>query len=259
MFKLFSMKRNVRLVVVLVIVSLFGGCKKEKSDEDEATSQSGTITLSFDHSVRNESLIFGTPYTNDIGEDYTVDRFKYYVHDIKLVNHKNEIIELSGDYFLVDHEDSASRNIKLMVPADTFVSIIYTLGVDSARNVSGAQTGALDPTHGMFWTWSSGYVMAKLEGHSSVSTISGQAFTLHIGGYKSPYIAIRQIQLPIQESMVVVKDTSITIKLNADINTWFSRVHSISIAANPACHSPSKLANDIADNYEGMFSIKKIY
>jgi hypothetical protein len=44
--------------------------------------------------------------------------------------------------------------------------IRFLLGVDSARNVSGIQTGALDPARGMFWTWNSGYVMAKIEGSS---------------------------------------------------------------------------------------------
>lgn len=251
------MKRNSGLVVVLVIASILGACKKE--DSNNAKVQTGIITLSFDHSVKNDPLVFGTTYTNDLGEDFTVGRFKYYVHDIRFVNNKNEVVELSEDYFLVDHEEAASRNIKLTVPADTFNSIIYTLGVDSARNVSGAQTGALDPALGMFWTWSSGYVMAKLEGHSPVSTAGGQTFSLHVGGFKVPYVTIRQIQLPLQENMIVAKNTSITVKINADINTWFSRVHPISIAANPACHSPGKLANDIADNYEGMFSIKKIY
>lgn len=181
------------------------------------------------------------------------------MHAIKLINSKNETVELSKDYFLVDHEDANSRNIKLNAPADTCTSIIFTLGVDSARNISGAQTGALDPGNGMFWTWASGYVMAKLEGHSPVSTISGQAFTLHVGGFKVPYVTIRQIQLPLPGNMIVVKDTSVTIKLNADIDTWFSRIHTISIAKNPVCHAPGKLANDIADNYEGMFSVSKIF
>ncbi|THU39337.1 hypothetical protein FAM09_12565 [Niastella caeni] len=252
------MRRDARLLITLMIACVLSGCQKEKSSRDN-TSPEGKITLSFEHSVKNNQLVFGQNYTNDLGENFTVDRFKYYVHDIKLVNNKNKATSLSTGYFLVDHENAASSVITLNAPADTFTSIIYTLGVDSARNVSGAQTGALDPTHGMFWTWSSGYVMAKLEGHSPVSPLSGQAFSLHIGGFKTPYITIRQIQLPLPVSLVVAKNTSHNITVNADVNTWFSRVHSISIAKNPACHSPGQLANDIADNYEGMFTVKRIF
>jgi hypothetical protein len=58
--------------------------------------------------------------------------------------------------------------------------------------------------------------------------------------------------------LILAKDTAITITLNADINTWFSRIHPILISNNAACHSPGKLANDLADNYEGMFSIKSV-
>lgn len=253
------MQQYVCISALLAIVVLLAGCKKENSNEPEKKADAGTVTFSFDHSVINEPLVFGKNYTNDLGEAFTVDRFKYYVHDIQLVNKRNEKTTISNDYFLVDHEDAASRMITLPIPADTFTSIIYTLGVDSARNVSGAQTGALDPTLGMFWTWASGYVMAKLEGHSPASTLSGQAFTLHVGGFRSPYITIRQIELPLQNNMIIKKDASITVKINADINTWFSRVHNISIAQNSICHSPGKLANDIADNYEGMFTIIGVY
>ncbi len=64
--------------------------------------------------------MFGKNYTNDLGEDFTVNRFKYYVHDIKLINSNNEAVDVSDDYFLVDHEDAKSRNIQLTAPAGTF-------------------------------------------------------------------------------------------------------------------------------------------
>ena len=52
------------------------------------------------------------------------------------------------------------------MPAGNYNSLSFLLGVDSMHNVSGAQTGALDPANDMFWTWNSGYVMAKMEGAS---------------------------------------------------------------------------------------------
>ncbi|WP_207515184.1 MbnP family protein [Longitalea luteola] len=253
------MKITAGWMVLVAFVWILNACQKDKSRQGDVKPVTGSITFSFDHAVFNEPLVFGRQYTNDLGEAYTVNRFKYYIHGIKLINSRNEPVGLSEDYFLVDHENAASRNIRLTAPVDSYTSIAFILGVDSAKNVSGAQTGALDPVHGMFWTWASGYVMAKLEGHSPVSPLSGQAFTLHVGGFKSPYITFRQIGLPLPENLVVVKDTSITVKINADINTWFSRIHPVSISKNPACHSPGQLANDIADNYEGMFSVTDVF
>jgi hypothetical protein len=59
----------------------------------------------------------------------------------------------------------------------------FMIGVDSARNNSGAQTGALDPTNGMFWSWSTGYIMAKFEGTSAQSPAAANALKFHIGGF----------------------------------------------------------------------------
>jgi hypothetical protein len=248
---------NIKLPFSVILLSLFvAACQKEVNNDEPAT---GKIVLSFHHMVRDQVLNFTDNYVNDLGEQYTVNGFKYYVHDIRLLNDNNELVPVSEEYFLVDEEDTASKTITLTVPEDKYTSITWLLGVDSTRNVSGAQTGTLDPVKGMFWTWASGYIMAKLEGHSPVSTLSGQVFTYHVGGYKTPYITFRNIALPFSQNITVAKDTLITISVNAEINTWFSRVHDISIATSPACHSPGQLANDIADNYEGMFTIKEIF
>jgi hypothetical protein len=64
------------------------------------------------------------------------------------------------------------------VPAGTYTGMYLTMGVDSARNVSGAQEGALDPANGMFWSWTSGYIMIKAEGLSPQG--AGGSFTYHL-------------------------------------------------------------------------------
>ena len=129
--------------------------------------------------------------------------------------------------------------------------------MDSADNVSGAQAGALDPVNGMFWTWTTGYVMAKLEGTSPFVTGSAtNEFSYHVGGFKEPYSAIKTITLPV--SVFMKKDTSITISIDADINTWFSHASPLKLSETPACHAPGELARKIADNYEGMFYITAV-
>lgn len=72
-------------------------------------------------------------------------------------------------------------------------SITFLIGVDSLHNVSGAQTGALDPVNDMFWTWNSGYVMAKLEGNSSSSPQMNQKFEYHIGGYSGKHNVVKKL------------------------------------------------------------------
>lgn len=247
------------LIVSYLVVIFLSSCNKDLSKED-AGALKGDVTINFEHSVKNQPLTFNTEYTTNSGEPYSVKTFRYYVHDIKLVNTLGTSLLLTSDYFLIDESDPSSKTLTLKAPVDSYNAITFTLGVDSIDNVSGAQAGALDPAKGMFWTWSSGYVMAKLEGSSPVIVGPTNNFSYHIGGFKSPYAVIKYITLPIQSpySLDLKKGSNINIHLNADINTWFSRVNPIELAINPACHAPGELAKKIADNYEGMFSIKNI-
>ena len=132
--------------------------------------------------------------------------------------------------------------------------------MDSIDNISGAQSGDLDPGKGMFWTWNSGYIMAKLEGASSYSVVPDGNFTYHIGGFSGENKTMRSISLSTPQSQqITLKDNRITtILVNADIDKWFQGTHALSIASNAFVHSPGSLANLYADNYAAMFSIASI-
>jgi hypothetical protein len=140
------------------------------------------------------------------------------------------------------------------VPDISIDEISFLLGVDSIRNVSGIQTGALDPLHGMFWTWNSGYIMAKLEGSSEKVHSAGNRFTYDVGGFRTGMNTTRHINLA--RTPLGMKSEEIHIK--ADVNRWFKGNSEIKIAETPVCHSPGALAMRIADNYSSMFSIYSI-
>jgi hypothetical protein len=52
----------------------------------------------------------------------------------------------------IQHLSKSELNTSLK----NITAIKFLLGVDSLKNVSGIQTGALDPAKGMFWTWNTG-------------------------------------------------------------------------------------------------------
>ncbi|HRE51937.1 MAG TPA: hypothetical protein PK339_10970 [Flavitalea sp.] len=235
-------------------------CNRENSIEWERPADRGELKIVFQHVVKDAPLSFGDEYLNDWGERYNVHSFKYYIHDIQLISAEGDAVSVSSDYFLVDEGLPASKQLELSAPEGLYNAIVYTIGVDSARNVSGAQTGALDPTLGMFWTWNTGYVMAKLEGHSPASPGVNQEFSYHVGGFKWPYITIKQVMLlpPDTQAFEVSKKKLSTLNIRADVNAWFSYHIPIRIAENPASHAPGELAKKLADNYEGMFSVSSI-
>lgn len=203
------------------------------------------LTIRFDNRFGNEQLIPEQTYYLNGTDTLVINRFKYYISHIQLINAKGQSFVSPNQYYLVDMADEKSTTIQFAVPEDNYTGIRFLLGVDSIRNVSGVQTGVLDPLHGMFWTWNSGYIMAKLEGTASSSVIAGKQFTYHIGGFRKHHTTTRIIQL---------KTSPFTNRLTitADASKWFN---GINIAREPVCHSPGALAVRFANNYSTMFSI----
>jgi hypothetical protein len=223
-----------------------------------------TITIHIHHFVGPRPLqLFNERYIDPFGEPFTIQRFRYYISKIKLWGTEIKLsgtqfklsgtepqsITTSDQSFLVDESDTASKTITLSTRVKTILSLSFVIGVDSVANFSGVGTGDLDPAKGMFWTWNSGYIYAKLEGQSDSSKAPGHQFTWDIGGYKNPANASREITLTIPGIH------SPDIQLNVDILKWFDERQPIRLNETPVCHQPGILAMRIADNYAVMFSI----
>lgn len=228
------MKKSIVLIPVFICLTIIVSAQKNQ-----------LLTIRFENRFGTEQLFpEQTHYLNNT-DTLVINRFKYYVSHIQLISSAGKQIIPVNQYYLVDIADEKSTTIQLNIPEGNYTGIQFLLGVDSIRNVSGVQTGALDPLHGMFWTWNSGYIMAKLEGTASSSAIAGKQFTYHIGGFRGQQNTTRLIQL-----QTIPFNTSLTIV--ADAAKWFN---GINISKEPVCHSPGALALRFADNYSKMFSI----
>jgi len=94
-----------------------------------------------------------------------------------------------GPYHLVDWADS--KPVQYRWEVDQLPEKVEVIvGVDSLTNSEGAKGGDLDPIHGMYWTWNSGYIHVKLEGTASWSQARKQRFMYHLGGYQGEHQAI---------------------------------------------------------------------
>ena len=143
--------RNTWLVVALLATSfLFGGCQKDISG-DASTTTLSPVTIRFAAVVDADPLLPGKTYKNAFGEEYTVSAFRFYIHGIEFLNSRSNIVTSTdkNDHFLVNAIDPVSSSIVVKVPVGEYDGMRFLIGVDSIRNVSGAQTGALDPAQGM--------------------------------------------------------------------------------------------------------------
>jgi hypothetical protein len=251
-----------KLFIGLLFFTAVFSCQKELHF-DKVPENDHNIIIKFKPVVQYDSvpLVFGKTYTNYFKEKYTPTAFKFYVHAFAMINvDSNRVFRTVSDkYYLVDFADSASTEIKVAILPYVYNRISFTIGVDSAQNVSGAQTDALDPAKGMFWTWNTGYIMAKLEGTSPASSQAGK-FEYHIGGFQGADNVIKTVTLlfPYAQNLDLKPGKTSEMFITADANDWFYNPHDIKIAANPVISTPGNLATQVAENYSKMFTVDSV-
>ena len=261
------MKTTIKFLTALMMVLTLVNCKKDKtsSPEPEPTPvlpTTGNLNLAFEGMVGASPLVFTTQtYTNQAGNTYNITMAKYYISNIKLTKTDNSIYTVANSYHLVDLSDSLKSLVKLSgIPFGNYKAIEFMIGVDSTRNVSGSQTGALDPTLGMFWTWSTGYIMAKVEGTSPQSTASANKLEFHIGGFTGANNVLR-IATPSfgLDSAKVSSTVTPVIHLSSNIAEWFSSPTTINFSLINTVTMPGVNAKNIANNYADMFTVQYIH
>ncbi len=147
-----------------------------QAQKDKVVRQ--TYQFTFRNTVNDSILELGKMYQNQFGEGFTVRNFDYYISHIKLTYTSGEQYEVKEGPHLISEADSLSKTVSFTAPAGTITTVSFLLGIDSLTNVSGVQTGDLDPAKGMFWVWNTGYIMAKLEGTSPQSKAPAKAIQL---------------------------------------------------------------------------------
>ena len=240
------------------------GCKKD----EVVANQTGTVALEFEQTVGTDALVLDTKtYTTPAGDQFRISLFRQYISNIVFTKTDGSKYAVPESYYLLDAAKSDSQHLTLSgVPVGDYKGITFTIGVDSARNVMGAQKGALDPSNNMFWTWDSGYIFTKLEGYSPQSSTS--AITFHIAGFKKPNNAIRTISPAFPSGMVLLvrADHNPEIHLNMDVMAMFVGkpgivgTSDIRFATLPDVQSAGANAVRVANNYAaGMFSVEHIH
>lgn len=236
-------------------------CKKK--DDPVTTggpdpSGTGTVGFEFNNYVGDKELDSTTSFTVGGSQTITVTKFNYFISNIRLKKSDGTEYAESESYHVVKQTDGASKHFHLKnVPAGNYVAVSFMIGVDSARNTSGAQTGGLDPygaAKDMYWDWNTGYIMAKLEGSSPQAGSADHKFMHHIGGFKGANSAVRTVTLNFPFTAVLASGKELSIPVKANLAKWFEP-NNVSLATNPDIMTVSTVSKSIADNYANMFSL----
>lgn len=238
------------LYTVVAVLSI--SCKKDTPDtKTTPLPPSGKVKVNIAAYAGEVPLTYGDVYTNAANEKFKVSLFRYYLTNLVLEGEGNTPDYVQPEsYYLIDHSgsDGVYNFVLNNVPSGKYRSISYTIGVDSLRNVSGAQTGALDPATGMFWTWSSGYIQFKVEGTLVNPT---REFIYHVGGFQGPFNPLSTSITSFNQALSI--STGVTKKLNlkADVLEVFNspavwEISSVLTIINSDANS-KQLANNYAD------------
>jgi hypothetical protein len=239
----------------LLLLLLAAACHKK--DDPVNTPATGNVTITIQNMCGTDPLTLNTVwYKNANGDSIRISKFNYFISNIKLVKDDGSTFAEVESYHLIQGDKESSKTFSISnVPFGTYKSMSFIIGVDSARNVSGAQTGDLDPASGMFWDWNTGYVMAKMEAESPQAIQTGTSVIYHLGGYGGDVNVLRTVSLQLP-SLTISKDKLPNLHMKADAMEWFKtpnliKVKDLSVLAG-------KNAYFIADNYVDMFSVDHV-
>lgn len=221
---------------------------------------SGKVQMRFANMAGNQPLKFHTDwYQNAHGDSFNVTLFAYYISNIRFnrADGSGAYVQPNSYYLIDGYTRPTTLDFAIdSVPSGTYNSITLTIGVDSTRNVSGAQTGALDLIWGYFWGWNSGYIFMKFDGQTSKSPADAKDLEYHIGGFRSPYNTIRTVTLPLPNSIQIARGKKAVIDVEADILKVFDTPHQMDFTRLQKIHDPGPEAAMVADNYANMLRIR---
>jgi len=244
------------LPAMFVLFALSSCHKKPLPVDTNTNSDSGKIKLEFFNHANGGTLNLNNQWlVNAHGDSFTVSKFNYYISNIAITGPNGAKYIETESYHLLQATDLSSMTFDLSdVPAATYDSITFLVGVDPDRNTAGAQTGALDPLNGMFWDWNSGYIMLKLEGTCPRSP-SGR-IELHCGGFIGQNSSVRSVKLPLSSAITVTGNGMENhVHLVAEVLTMFNTPNQIDLSTTNIITMPDSNSRKLAENYQGMFSV----
>lgn len=254
-----------QILPLLLAVCCLAACRKQPDPQPPVADMpvaAGPVNIDITHAAGSQPLELNNRwYVTANGDSLKVSIYKYFISNVKLERADGSVWAAPDSYFLIDESKPASKKLRIeQVPTGNYTGIQFIVGVDSARNVSGAQTGALDAGSGMFWSWNTGYIMAMLEGVSPQAGTNNApgAVIFHCGGFTGRTRSIRSFDFHFPENIIVSGSTNPTVHLRNDMLEWFTTPWTINFATKAIATEPQKTV-EIADNYSDMFTLDHVH
>lgn len=239
-----------RVGILALVVFVMASCSKDEEPAD--------VTLQFNHFFKETAFRADTVtvYTLDNGEELHYQRLEYYVTNIQLKAEDGSWWSEENSYHIINASEHNPSIVLEDLPYGTYTELRYMMGVDSVRNFSGAQDGALSPSRGLFWSWNTGYIFLAAEGRCSSCPENNPFFIHHIGGFRSPYEANHVITHELPSNLVLDDGSNASIDLRVNVNEIHEgEAIQINFAETQAIHASSETTKLMSENYAKMINV----
>ncbi|MFN8414851.1 MAG: MbnP family protein [Cytophagaceae bacterium] len=255
------------ILILSISLILFSACKNNNNDPVPAQQETyGSAVLKFEHTFNDEEFILNSSsYYKTSSEDSLIfTTFKFYISNIQFKKSDGTIWKQKNGYYLIDYSTASEGIVSITVdsiPSGDYTDVTYTIGVDSTSNVSGAQSGALDPINGMFWSWNTGYIFLKAEG--TYQNVTNGDFQYHIGGFKNSNSTNALQSKSFNSGLVPIMinpKSSPQIHFAVDVKKLFDGgTITLKASDTPTMMMPGSTSVNISKNYATMFSLEHVH
>jgi len=252
--------RHYKLLLSLIVLLLaFTACKKP----------TGKLRVDFsfvveDQPLQQDELL----YANAAGNHYAVTEAQYFISHLTLTRADGTQVEVLSDkaahYVDVDIATTLSWLPTDEIPAGRYTKVSFTFGLAPDLNVSYAYPDA--PENAMSWpaNLGGGYHYMKINGWWTGTDGTQKPFNLHSGigqirdseGNITGFVDNNfTVTLPL-EDFVVSKDEVSPLRLQMDINQWFTAPHTFDFEVFGGSIMQNQAAQEVLrDNGGSVFSI----
>lgn len=254
--------RQLQFFTSLVLCFSLLACVKKDPEINPEPEPAPTSSLTFDLEARmgNEHLQDSVIYINSSEDSFYVSKFNYFITNIKLVREDGFVYAEPESYHLIKHFEGKTSFKVEGVPEGSYKRVEFLIGVDSVRNISGAQTGDLVRENDMYWDWNQGYIFFKLEGHFTSSERPwGQDYGIHIGGGTGPNACIQPGALDLTTPIVAKGGNTPRLFIYTQVNEIFSKPLEIGFDYYfNSIPAGEQIFRKVSENYKDMFVVNKV-
>ncbi len=245
------------IIMALFTVLVFGFSSCEDKQPIDNSPKTGEVNLEFGHvwGLDMAPFYMNQTYVHPMSKDtLEINLLKYYISNVVLHKNDGSTYKVPESYYLIDPNNNKVRISG--IPTGDYSKVDFLIGVDSLSNFSGLQGGALNPSNGMFWSWSTGYIFIRVEGTSPQSSTG--MFMYHLGGYEAPFIASHSKSMSFGNDILSVNpSTSPTIHFNVNAAKFWHgpvKLNDLNII-----HNISEASTQMSKNFADGFILDHIH